>query len=97
MKSVQGDTGHAQMKMVSDVYSHIWDEHRVKNAALLEDKFYSKLRKAEGKEPVPETMQQPTESEKVMQLLEQSPELASQLLQLLTAQAQSQVQSPSVD
>ena len=97
VKSVQGDTGHAQMKMVSDVYSHIWDEHRVKNAVLLEDKFYSKLRQAEGKEPLPETMQQPTESEKVMQLLEQSPELASQLLQLLTAQAQNQVQSPSVD
>ena len=26
MKSVQGDSGHAQLKMVSDVYSHILDE-----------------------------------------------------------------------
>ena len=28
MKSVQGDSGHAQVKMVADVYSHIIDEDR---------------------------------------------------------------------
>ena len=40
MKAVQGDTGHAQLKMVSDVYSHILDEDRRNNAAKFEEAFY---------------------------------------------------------
>ena len=42
MKSVQGDSGHAQMKMVADVYSHIIDEDRRRNAELFEEAFYEK-------------------------------------------------------
>ena len=41
IKAVQGDTGHAQSKMVSDVYSHILDEGRKHNAQLFEKAFYS--------------------------------------------------------
>ncbi|WP_446676999.1 hypothetical protein [Pygmaiobacter massiliensis] len=41
IKSVQGDSGHAQMKMVTDVYSHIIDEDRQKNAQLFEQRFYA--------------------------------------------------------
>ncbi|MCQ4711936.1 site-specific integrase, partial [[Clostridium] innocuum] len=37
MKSVQGDSGHAQVKMVADVYSHIIDEDRCINAQRLEE------------------------------------------------------------
>ena len=32
MKSVQGDSEHAQVKMVADVYSHIIDDSRRFNA-----------------------------------------------------------------
>ena len=32
IKSVQGDSGHAQAKMVTDQYSHILDENRKENA-----------------------------------------------------------------
>lgn len=39
MKAVQGDSGHAQMKMVADVYSHIIDEDRCINAQRFEDAF----------------------------------------------------------
>lgn len=42
IKAVQGDSGHAQVNMVTDVYSHIIDEDRRKNAALFEDAFYGK-------------------------------------------------------
>ena len=42
IKAVQGDSGHAQVSMVTDVYSHIIDEDRRKNAELLEDAFYGK-------------------------------------------------------
>ena len=41
MKSVQGDSGHAQVKMVADVYSHIIDEDRRLNAQRFEEAFYS--------------------------------------------------------
>ena len=41
MKSVQGDSGHAQLKMVADVYSHIIDDDRRLNAQRFEETFYS--------------------------------------------------------
>lgn len=42
IKSVQGDSGHAQVSMVTDVYSHIIDEDRKKNAERFEEAFYGK-------------------------------------------------------
>ena len=42
IKAVQGDSGHAQVSMVTDVYSHIIDEDRRKNAELFENAFYGK-------------------------------------------------------
>ena len=42
IKSVQGDSGHSQVNMVTDVYSHIMDDDRQKNAALLEEAFYAR-------------------------------------------------------
>lgn len=43
VKAVQGDSGHSQVKMVTDVYSHILDEDRCMNAQRFEDAFYSKI------------------------------------------------------
>ena len=40
IKAVQGDSGHSQVNMVTDVYSHIIDEDRRKNAQLFEEAFY---------------------------------------------------------
>ena len=42
IKAVQGDSGHAQVSMVTDVYSHILDDDRKKNAKLFEEAFYEK-------------------------------------------------------
>ena len=42
VKAVQGDSGHAQVSMVTDVYSHIIDEDRKQNAILFEEEFYAK-------------------------------------------------------
>ena len=41
IKAVQGDSGHSQTSMVTDVYSHIIDDDRRKNAQLFEENFYS--------------------------------------------------------
>lgn len=35
IKAVQGDSGHAQADMVTEVYGHILDEDRKKNARLI--------------------------------------------------------------
>ena len=42
IKAVQGDSGHAQADMVTEVYGHILDEDRKKNAQLMENAFYNK-------------------------------------------------------
>ena len=42
IKAVQGDSGHAQAKMVTDQYSHILEDSRKENAHLLEKAFYQK-------------------------------------------------------
>lgn len=42
IKAVQGDSGHAQADMVTEVYDHILDEDRRKNAELIENAFYNK-------------------------------------------------------
>lgn len=78
MKSMQGDTGHAQLKMVSDVYSHILDEDRRHNAEMFEDAFYKKTPTAQKKKTSTST-----DAQHVMELLNASPDLASQLLKML--------------
>lgn len=35
IKAVQGDSGHAQADMVTEVYGHILDEDRKKNAQII--------------------------------------------------------------
>ena len=40
IKAVQGDSGHAQVKMVTEIYSHIIDENRKANALRFETEFY---------------------------------------------------------
>lgn len=55
MKSVQGDSGHARVEMVADVYSHIIDDDRRKNAQHFEEQFYhaKALENPETKIPMP--------------------------------------------
>lgn len=50
MKSVQGDSGHARMDMISNVYSHIIDDDRRFNAQKFEEQFYNAkgLKNVEG-------------------------------------------------
>ena len=47
IKAVQGDSGHAQAKMVTDQYSHILDDDRKQNAKLFEEAFYQKQNEPE--------------------------------------------------
>lgn len=50
IKAVQGDTGHAKLRMILDVYSHINDEDRRNLAVLMEDDMCKIINKAPSKE-----------------------------------------------
>ncbi len=81
MKSVQGDSGHAQVKMVADVYSHIIDDDRRVNAERLEAAFYSGRQTVDTMK-APETVSQESSSEGDKELLLKllaNPEMAALL------------------
>lgn len=85
VKAVQGDSGHAQATMVTEVYSHILDEDRQKNAELFEKAFYSGKGLPESDEQPDDTAdKKPSDAETLMRLLA-DPEKANLLKALLEA------------
>lgn len=68
---MQGDSGHAQSKMVTDLYSHILDDDRRQNAQLFEEAFYS-VRGIETQESAPDA----ADAALLMKLL-QNPEMTA--------------------
>ena len=89
LKATQGDTGHAQIDMITSVYAHILDEDRKINAQKFESAFYanpdlcSVRPPEEPKESAPATL----DLEALVEQLRKSPELASALAALIAAQA----------
>ena len=89
VKAVRGDSGHAQVKMVTDVYSHILDDDRRNNAQLFENAFYSGAgkdpAKAEAKDDIPQASADVAQIETTQRDVElllkllQKPELAALL------------------
>ena len=70
VKAVQGDSGHSQTSMVTDVYSHILDDDRRINAQLFEESESGK--------------QEPSDMETLARLLG-DPKTADLLKQLVAA------------
>lgn len=77
VKAVQGDSGHAQAKMVSDVYSHILDDDRKTNAQLFDEAFYSNG--GFQKKPLPTGDTSECEDQELLQKIISNPEMASML------------------
>ena len=85
IKATQGDTGHAQIDMITDVYAHILDEDRKINAQKFEDAFYAGLDLRNVKPPEYEKAN--SELTNVMQALQNSPELTAMLSSLISQAA----------
>ena len=85
IKSVQGDSGHSQAKMVTDQYSHILDEDRKSNARIFEQYFYSG-HKSDESEPEKEAAKTDGDlgPEDLLRIL-QNPEMAALLKTLAKA------------
>lgn len=76
IKAVQGDSGHSQVKMVTDVYSHILDDDRKNNAQLFQEAFYDKK---DTKQPTPSFSLPEGISQETLEKMLASPEIAALL------------------
>lgn len=87
IKATQGDTGHAQASMVTEVYAHIIDEERKINAQKFELAFYANpdMRKVEQGLNPPKEQEPSADLQKLVAQLQENPELAAQLKALLHA------------
>ena len=71
IKAVQGDTGHAQARMVTEVYAHTNNEERLLLAQKVDENFFQT--------PTPGAFAPTGEMQKVLQILAEKPELAKLL------------------
>ena len=89
LKATQGDTGHAQVDMITQIYAHILDEDRKVNAQKFETAFYANpdLRKVQAPKEESAAPETPSAIDLVgiMAQLQKSPELAAALTAMLSA------------
>ena len=71
IKAVQGDTGHAQARMVTEVYAHTNNEERQLLAQKVDENFFQT--------PTPGAFAPTSEMQKVFQILAEKPELVKLL------------------
>ena len=92
VKATQGDTGHADLQMVMEVYAHILDEDRKINAQRFEYAFYAKpdLKNVEVPHEPQSSSPAPVNLTALIELLQKSPELVQTLAALLPVQQASQ-------
>ena len=86
LKVTQGDTGHAEIDMITKVYAHILDEDRKINAQKFESAVYANpdLRKVTPPQEQPQA--QTIDLAALIEQLQKSPELANTLAALIAGQ-----------
>jgi integrase len=97
IKAVQGDTGHAQASMVTQVYSHTFDENRRRVASLMEKSFFRQEKgkadkqdsgdeeKGEEAKTEADHKDESARNQEILKLLDQSPDLADLILALASS------------
>ena len=83
LKATQGDTGHAQIGMITDIYAHILDDDRRVNAQRFEDAFYKPSTPDLKTAGQPKEEQPAVDVAALLEQLQKSPELLSALADLL--------------
>ena len=93
LKATQGDTGHAEIDMITKVYAHILDEDRKINAQKFESAFYANpdLRNVKPPQESEQPQAQTLDLAALVEQLQKSPELASTLAALLTLKRQGKI------
>lgn len=85
LKATQGDTGHAEIDMITKIYAHILDEDRKINAQKFETAFYANPDLREVKAPS-EPAQQVPNVQALAEQLSRSPELLQSLSRFIAEQ-----------
>lgn len=86
LKATQGDTGHAQVDMITKIYAHILDEDRKVNAQRFEAAFYANPDLRSVHAPVEEQQSVTIDAQALLDQLQQSPELLAALSALMEHQ-----------
>lgn len=87
LKATQGDTGHAEIDMITKVYAHILDEDRKINAQKFESAFYANPDLRDVKPPQEEKQPAQIDLNALIEQLQKSPELANTLASIIAAQS----------
>lgn len=82
IKAVQGDTGHAQSRMVTDLYAHTNNEERRRLAEKVETDFFQK------RADMPQEKQLDNSAEQAYRLLQENPDIAKLIIATLQKQTQ---------
>lgn len=91
LKATQGDTGHAEIDMITSIYAHILDEDRKINAQKFENQFYAQPDLRNVRAPgaavrVEEKKSQDFDLVSLAEQLQRNPQMASALVTLLAVQ-----------
>lgn len=86
LKATQGDTGHAEIDMITKVYAHILDEDRKINAQKFETAFYSNPDLRQSKPQQEQSAAPSVDINALIEQLKNSPELANALASLLSGE-----------
>ena len=78
IKAVQGDTGHAQARMVTDLYAHTNTEDRRRLAQKMEQDFFQGSKQSASDDKAPEA-----ETAQAMRLLQENPDMAKLIIAAL--------------
>ena len=78
IKAVQGDTGHAQARMVTDQYAHITDRSRQNLAQQMEKEFFHRPNSLDS--PTPPSQDDSIQA--ALQLIQANPDLAKLIIAL---------------
>lgn len=79
LKATQGDTGHAEIDMITKVYAHILDEDRKVNAQRFESAFYSKRDLRNVRPPQEESQSAQIHFHEFINMFQKAPALANSL------------------
>ncbi len=86
LKATQGDTGHAEIDMITKVYAHILDEDRKINAQKFETAFYSNPDLRQSKLQQEQSAAPSVDINALIEQLKNSPEFANALASLLSGE-----------
>ena len=85
IKAVQGDTGHAQARMVTDIYAHTYTEDRRHLAQKMDQEFFRGCKQ----QPAPDIKAADDEAAQALRLLQENPAMVKLIIATLGGTADS--------